>query len=93
MGELRAQSLCHIAAGAAVVAVIYVRPSGATAWASNGVPIWHGSLGLRPATREFGRRIATEGYSVLAPNLFYRANNHQSRRKLGTTASVHNMVA
>ena len=37
-----------------------------------GVLIWHDSLGLRPAMRELGRRIAAEGYSVLVPNLFYR---------------------
>jgi carboxymethylenebutenolidase len=38
-----------------------------------GVLIWHDSLGLRPVIRELGRRVAVEGYSVLAPNLFYRA--------------------
>jgi carboxymethylenebutenolidase len=37
-----------------------------------GVLIWHDSLGLRPAIRELGRRMAREGYAVLAPNLFYR---------------------
>jgi len=37
-----------------------------------GVLVWHDSLGLRPAIRELGRRIAAEGYSVLVPNLFYR---------------------
>jgi carboxymethylenebutenolidase len=37
-----------------------------------GVLIWHDSLGLRPAIRELARRIAREGYSVLAPNMFYR---------------------
>ena len=37
-----------------------------------GVLIWHDSLGLRPAMRELGARMAAEGYSVLAPNLFYR---------------------
>ncbi len=38
-----------------------------------GVLIWHDSQGLRPAISELARRMATEGYSVLAPNLFYRA--------------------
>lgn len=28
--------------------------------------------GIRPATREMGRRLAREGYVVLMPNLFYR---------------------
>ena len=38
-----------------------------------GVLVWHDSPGLRPAIRGLGRRIAAEGYSVLVPNLFYRA--------------------
>src|SRR6202049_4327706 len=37
-----------------------------------GVLIWTDALGLRPAFRDFGRRIAAEGYSVLVPNPFYR---------------------
>ena len=37
-----------------------------------GVLVWHDSLGLRPAIRDLGTRIAGEGYSVLVPNLFYR---------------------
>jgi carboxymethylenebutenolidase len=37
-----------------------------------GVLIWHDSLGLRPAMRVLGRRIAAAGYAVLVPNLFYR---------------------
>jgi carboxymethylenebutenolidase len=39
-----------------------------------GVLIWHDSPGLRPVFRELGKRIAAEGYSVLVPNLFYRAS-------------------
>jgi carboxymethylenebutenolidase len=38
-----------------------------------GVLVWHDSAGLRPALRELGQRLAGEGYSVLVPNLFYRA--------------------
>jgi carboxymethylenebutenolidase len=37
-----------------------------------GVLIWPDAFGLRPATREIGRRLAGEGYSVLVPNPFYR---------------------
>jgi carboxymethylenebutenolidase len=37
-----------------------------------GVLIWTDVFGLRPAFREFGRRLATEGYAVLVPNPFYR---------------------
>jgi len=38
-----------------------------------GVLVWHDSPGLRPVIRDLGKRIAAEGYSVLVPNLFYRA--------------------
>src|SRR2546425_4822165 len=38
-----------------------------------GVLVWHDSPGLRPVIRKLGSRIAAEGYSVLVPNLFYRA--------------------
>jgi carboxymethylenebutenolidase len=37
-----------------------------------GVLIWPDSLGLRPALRELGNRLAGEGYSVLVPNHLYR---------------------
>ena len=37
-----------------------------------GVIIWADAAGLRPSMRDIGKRIATEGYSVLVPNPFYR---------------------
>src|SRR5882672_2371307 len=37
-----------------------------------GVLIWTDVFGLRPAMRDFAKRIAGEGYSVLVPNPFYR---------------------
>jgi len=37
-----------------------------------GVLLWTDAFGLRPAMREMAKRIATEGYSVLVPNPFYR---------------------
>src|SRR5712691_11370247 len=36
------------------------------------VLIWPDALGLRPAFRDIGKRIAAQGYSVLVPNPFYR---------------------
>jgi carboxymethylenebutenolidase len=38
-----------------------------------GVVIWPDAFGLRPAMRDMGQRLATEGYSVLVPNPFYRS--------------------
>jgi carboxymethylenebutenolidase len=38
-----------------------------------GVLVWPDALGLRPAMRDIGKRIAGEGYSVLVPNPFYRS--------------------
>ncbi len=37
-----------------------------------GVLIWADAFGLRPSMREMARRLAADGYSVLAPNPFYR---------------------
>jgi len=36
------------------------------------VLIWTDAFGLRPSMREFGKRLAAAGYSVLVPNPFYR---------------------
>ena len=46
----------------------FVHPSGA----HPGVVIWPDILGLRPAFRQMGRRLAQSGYSVLTVNPFYR---------------------
>jgi len=40
-----------------------------------GVIIWPDAFGLRPTMRDFGRRVASAGYSVLVPNPFYRVTN------------------
>ena len=37
-----------------------------------GVLIWADAFGLRPGLREMAKRLAAEGYCVLAPNPFYR---------------------
>ena len=37
-----------------------------------GVIVWSDAFGLRPATRDIGKRLAAAGYSVLVPNPFYR---------------------
>ncbi len=37
-----------------------------------GVLIWTDAFGLRPSMREMGKRLASQGYSVLVPNPFYR---------------------
>jgi carboxymethylenebutenolidase len=39
-----------------------------------GVILWPDAFGLRPWTREMGKRLAAEGYSVLVPNPFYRVS-------------------
>jgi len=46
------------------------------------VILWADVGGLRPAIGEIGRKLAGEGYVVLAPNAFYR-----SVRPDGTTVS------
>lgn len=45
-------------------------PPGKGAWPA--VLIWTDIMGLRPAFRDMGRRLAAQGYVVLVPNPFYR---------------------
>ena len=47
----------------------FVHPS---AGASAGVLMWPDILGLRPAFRDMGKRLAESGYAVLVVNPFYR---------------------
>jgi carboxymethylenebutenolidase len=44
--------------------------SGSGSWP--GAVIFADALGLRPAFRDMGRRLASEGYTVLVPNPFFR---------------------
>jgi carboxymethylenebutenolidase len=48
----------------------FVHPSSG---AHTGVLMWPDILGLRPAFRTMGKRLAQSGYSVLVPNPFYRS--------------------
>src|SRR5256884_902932 len=50
-----------------------------------GVLLWHDSPGLRPVIRDLGKRIAAEGYSVLVPNLFYRAHRDRKSTRLNSS--------
>ena len=47
----------------------FVHPSSGT---GAGVIVWPDILGLRPAFRQMGRRLAESGYAVLVVNPFYR---------------------
>ena len=49
----------------------FVHPSSG---AHPGVLMWTDIMGLRPAFRTMGKRLASSGYSVLVPNPFYRAS-------------------
>ena len=42
-----------------------------------GVVVWPDILGLRPAFRKMGKRLAEQGYSVLVVNPFYRSKTGQ----------------
>jgi carboxymethylenebutenolidase len=39
------------------------------------VLVWTDIMGLRPAFRQMGKRLAEQGYSVLVPNPFYRTKH------------------
>lgn len=54
--------------GTADAALFY--PEGKGSWPA--VLMWPDIMTLRPVFREMGRRLAAEGYVVLAPNLYYR---------------------
>lgn len=54
-----------------VADAVLFHPEGAGAWP--GVIIWADIMGLRPVFREMGRRLASQGYTVLVPNPFYRS--------------------
>jgi carboxymethylenebutenolidase len=57
-----------MADGSCDAALFY--PLGSGNWP--GAIIFTDALGLRPAYRDMGRRLALEGYTVLVPNPFYR---------------------
>ena len=50
---------------------VLFHPQGSGNWPA--VLIWPDIMGLRPAFRDMGRRLAAQGYTVLVPNPFYRS--------------------
>lgn len=50
---------------------VLFHPSGEGHWPA--VLIWPDIMGLRPAFRDMGKRLAGQGYVVLVPNPFYRS--------------------
>jgi carboxymethylenebutenolidase len=60
--------IIKMADGSCDAALFY--PLGSGSWP--GAVIFADALGLRPAFRDMGRRLAAEGYTVLVPNPFYR---------------------
>jgi len=50
---------------------VLFHPQGTGKWPA--VLIWPDIMGLRPAFRDMGRRLAAQGYTVLVPNPFYRS--------------------
>lgn len=51
------------------------RPTGSGPWPA--VLIFMDGLGIRPAMLEIGERLATYGYFVLLPDLFYRSGKYE----------------
>jgi len=51
------------------------RPTGSGPWPA--VLVYMDGIGIRPAMLEIGERLATHGYFVLLPDLFYRAGPYE----------------
>src|SRR5580765_8158033 len=51
------------------------RPSGSGPWPA--VLVFMDGIGIRPAMLEIGERLATFGYFVLTPDLFYRSGPYE----------------
>src|SRR5271154_1589372 len=51
------------------------RPAGEGPWP--GVLVFMDGLGIRPALLELGERLASYGYFVLLPDLFYRSGRYE----------------
>src|SRR5258707_1057306 len=60
----------------------FVHPASGT---GAGVLFWPDIFGLRPATRQMGKRLAESGYSVVVVNPFYRAMKAPTASKAGAT--------
>src|SRR5581483_9304278 len=60
----------------------FVHPATGTA---AGVLFWPDIFGLRPATRQMGKRLAESGYSVLVVNPFYRVKKAPTAEAGGAT--------
>jgi carboxymethylenebutenolidase len=60
----------------------FVHPATGTA---AGVLFWPDIFGLRPATRQMGKRLAESGYSVLVVNPFYRQKKAPTAPQGGAT--------
>jgi len=80
---------------------VLFHPTGNGNWPA--VLIWPDIMGLRPAFRDMGRRLAAQGYVVLVPNPFYRSakapvigdnfdfsNPEQRNRLMGFRAAMSN---
>ena len=50
---------------------VLFHPQGQGSWPA--ILVWPDIMGLRPAYRDLGRRLAAQGYTVLVPNPFYRS--------------------
>src|SRR5207302_9269939 len=51
------------------------RPAGSSPWPA--VLVFMDGLGIRPAMLEVGERLATSGYFVLLPDLYYRSGPYE----------------
>ena len=70
---------------------VIAHPAGKGNWPA--VILWHDQTGLRPVWRDMARKLAGEGFVVLAPNAYYRSGKASGAGRDMRDANVREQVA
>jgi carboxymethylenebutenolidase len=71
LGAAAVESAVQVKTPDGLCDAVLVHPKGKGSWP--GAILFPDALGLRPAMRDMGKRLASDGYAVLIPNQFYRS--------------------
>jgi carboxymethylenebutenolidase len=70
---------------------VFFHPAGRGNWPA--VILWHDQAGLRPVWRDMARKLAGEGFVVLAPNAYYRSGKASGQELDMRDAKVREQIA